>query len=168
MQHLNISRDDSLFVITSAGDNALHYAISAQPRRIHCVDMNPCQGHLLELKLAAASALSYDEFWAMFGEGRLANFEDVLDLQLSPFLSSVAYQFWRANASAFHTNFHMRGYSGHALRVAKWAFALGGVRGWVARMCGARTLEEQGRIWDEHLRPVLLAPWVERLFLANP
>lgn len=43
--------------------DALHYAISAHPRRIHCVDMNPCQGHLLELKLAAAFALSYDEFW---------------------------------------------------------------------------------------------------------
>ena len=64
--------------------DALHYAISAKPRRIHCVDMNPCQvrllhlwilgiithdlvlyfkGHLLELKLAAASALTYEEFW---------------------------------------------------------------------------------------------------------
>ncbi|GJE99974.1 related to Betaine lipid synthase [Phanerochaete sordida] len=168
MKHLNISRDDSLFVITSAGDNALHYAISARPRRIHCVDMNPCQGHLLELKLAAASALTYEEFWAMFGEGRLANFEDVLDLKLSPFLSSVAYQFWRANTSAFRTGFHMRGYSGHALRVAKYAFALGGVRRWVARMAAAETVAEQGRIWDEHLRPVLLAPWIARLFLANP
>ena len=133
MQHLKITRDDSLFVITSAGDSALpfplglcvhvrsrwltraflassgtlvpfydipdalHYAISAQPRRIHCVDMNPCQvcvirflreefkvsrmqlrgisdqGHLLELKLAAASALSYDEFWGMLS----LLFEDV-------------------------------------------------------------------------------------------
>lgn len=64
MQHLNLTKDDSLFVITSAGDSmsrfslvwwrisltywfgfvdALHYAISARPRRIHCVDMNPCQ-----------------------------------------------------------------------------------------------------------------------------
>ena len=62
----------------------------------------------------------------------------------------------------------MCGYSGHALRIAKWAFALGGVRHWVSRMVGAETVEEQGRIWDEHLRPVLLAPWIGQLFFANP
>ena len=69
------------------------------------------QGHLLELKLAAATALSYDEFWgtchahsradayaratwltarpAMFGEGKIDSFEEILDTRLSPFLSSV-------------------------------------------------------------------------------
>lgn len=62
----------------------------------------------------------------------------------------------------------MQGYSGHALRLAKYAFALGGVRKWVHRMLAAETLEEQGRIWDKHLRPVLLAPWISKLFLANP
>ena len=34
MRHLNLGRDDSMFVITSAGDNALHYAIAAQPKRV--------------------------------------------------------------------------------------------------------------------------------------
>ncbi|KIP07889.1 hypothetical protein PHLGIDRAFT_510955 [Phlebiopsis gigantea 11061_1 CR5-6] len=168
MQHLGLTREDSLFVITSAGDNALHYAISAAPRRIHCVDMNPCQGHLLELKLASAAALTYEEFWAMFGEGHIANFEEILDTKLSPFLSSVAYQFWRANAAAFRKGLHTCGYSGHALRIARWAFALGGARAWVARMVRAETLAEQSALWDAHVRPVLLAPWVSRLFLANP
>ncbi len=79
-----------------------------------------------------------------------------------------AYQFWRANASAFHSGFHMQGYSGHALRLAKWAFLLGGVRKWVRRFVDAESLEEQGRIWDHHLRPVLLAPWITKLFFANP
>ncbi|KAI0699007.1 hypothetical protein BC835DRAFT_1268331, partial [Cytidiella melzeri] len=169
MEHLDVREEDTLFVITSAGDNALHYAISARPRRIHCVDMNPCQqGHLLELKLAAAIALTYDEFWAMFGEGKIDRFEEVLDTKLSPYLSSVAYQFWRANTAAFRSCFHMCGYSGHALRLAKWAFWLGGVKEWVQKFVSAETVEEQGRIWDEHLRPVLLAPWIARLFLANP
>ena len=34
MKHLNLGPDDSMLVITSAGDNALHYAIAAQPRRV--------------------------------------------------------------------------------------------------------------------------------------
>lgn len=43
LEYLDISNDDVLFLITSAGDNALEYALKAQPKRIHCVDMNPCQ-----------------------------------------------------------------------------------------------------------------------------
>ena len=62
----------------------------------------------------------------------------------------------------------MCGYSGHALRLAKWAFWLGGVKEWVQRFVNAETVEEQGQIWDEHIKPVLLAPWITRLFLANP
>lgn len=30
---------------------------------ISCVDMNPCQGHLLELKLASIRALEYEDHW---------------------------------------------------------------------------------------------------------
>ena len=88
MQHLGLTADDSLLCITSAGDNALHCmsrarafeahaggliirvlldAISGppgeQPKMISCVDMNPCQGHLLELKLASIRALDYEDHW---------------------------------------------------------------------------------------------------------
>jgi len=34
MKYLNLSCADSMFVITSAGDNALHYAIETQPKRV--------------------------------------------------------------------------------------------------------------------------------------
>lgn len=43
MQHLQLTEQDRVLVITSAGDNALHYAIAAKPHAIHAVDMNPCQ-----------------------------------------------------------------------------------------------------------------------------
>lgn len=38
MQHLGITEADTCLCITSAGDNALHYAISARPKTIHCVE----------------------------------------------------------------------------------------------------------------------------------
>jgi Protein of unknown function (DUF3419) len=41
LEHLELSEHDSILAITSAGDNVLHYAINAQPARIHSVDMNP-------------------------------------------------------------------------------------------------------------------------------
>lgn len=34
MKYLDLGPEDSMLVITSAGDNALHYAIAAQPKRV--------------------------------------------------------------------------------------------------------------------------------------
>ncbi|PWZ03152.1 hypothetical protein BCV70DRAFT_197391 [Testicularia cyperi] len=168
MEHLDLGRDDSILCITSAGDNALHYAVDANPRRIHAVDMNPCQGHLLELKLACIASLTYDEMWAMFGEGRIDNFRELLDSKISPYLSSHAYQFWRLNTSAFDKAFYFRGYSGHALRLAKFAFTVTGVRKYVEKMCNAATVEEQQDVWNKKLRSTLINKPLIRLFLSNP
>jgi betaine lipid synthase len=49
LEFLNLNKDDVLFVISSAGDNALEYALKG-PKRIHCVDMNPCQVGIAKLK----------------------------------------------------------------------------------------------------------------------
>ncbi|KAF8521432.1 hypothetical protein BU17DRAFT_45793 [Hysterangium stoloniferum] len=167
MKVLKLTQDDSMLVITSAGDNALHYAIASQPKRIHCVDMNPCQGHLLELKLAAIQSLDYDDFFSLFGRGKNAKFRHLLDSSLSPHLSSSAYQFWRINADAFSSSFYMHGYSGLALRLAKLIFALAGVSKEVKAMCDCDSLEAQSKIWHEKLRPVLFNPIVIAL-LKSP
>ena len=168
MEHLKLGPDDSVLCITSAGDNALHYAIAAECKRINAVDMNPCQGHLLELKLACIASLEYEEFWQMFGEGKCDNFRELLDTKISPYLSSHAYQFWRLNTSSFDRAFYFRGYSGHALRIAKWAFRLMGVSKDVKKMCEADTVEQQQKIWNTRLRRALINPTFIRLFLSNP
>ena len=54
------------------------------------------------------------------------------------------------------------------MRLAKWAFWFGGVRHWVQQAVNADTVKEQGHIWEEHIKPVVLTPWITRLFLANP
>ncbi|KAJ7497210.1 hypothetical protein FB451DRAFT_1458187 [Mycena latifolia] len=167
MRHLQLSSNDSMFVITSAGDNALHYAAVSRPQRIHCVDMNPCQGHLMELKLAAIQCLDYDDFFALFGEGRHPNFRGLLDSKIAPYLSSSAYQFWRINAQSFSSSFYLRGYSGWALRLASYIFRLAGVSKDVEALCNADTLEQQEDIWRRKLRPVLLNQLVVAL-LKNP
>lgn len=130
------------------------------------------QGHLVELKLAALRALSYKTFFDMFGSGKLPNFRRSLDTELSPWLSSAAYQFWKANDGAFDRAFYRRGYSGWALRVTQvggilksrsrimlilvrmqWVLWLGGVLSDAKRMCGVDTIEEQERIWREKASP---------------
>ncbi|WVQ79348.1 hypothetical protein IAT38_001445 [Cryptococcus sp. DSM 104549] len=168
VKKLGINKDDHILAITSAGDNVLHYALAAQPARIHAVDMNPCQGHILELKLAAIQALEYHDFWLIFGEGRHPEFAKLLTTKLSPFLSSHAYAYWKTHASQFSRNFYFRGYSGWALRLAQVAFFLAGVRGDVKRICEASTIAEQERIWTKKIRPVFLNKVMVKLFLGNP
>ncbi|EIW71585.1 hypothetical protein TREMEDRAFT_67852 [Tremella mesenterica DSM 1558] len=168
VRKLGINKDDHILAITSAGDNVLHYALSAQCARIHAVDMNPCQGHILELKLAAITALDYHDFWLLFGEGRHPEFERLLTMKLSPFLSSHAFAYWKTHASQFKRNFYFRGYSGWALRLAQVAFFLAGVRKDVKRLCNASSTTEQERIWRKKLRPIIFNRFMVRMFLGNP
>ena len=151
-------------------------------------DMNPCQGHILELKLAAIQTLEYQDFWLIFGEGRHPDFDRLLTSKLSPFLSSCvpasslplsspvnhslmgshAYAYWKTHANQFSRNFYFRGYSGWALRLAQAAFFIAGVRKDVKKMCLATTTAEQNRIWTKKLRPILLNKVMVKGFLGNP
>lgn len=130
--------------------------------------MNPCQGHILELKLAAIQVLEYNDFWLIFGEGHHPQFERLLTSKLSPFLSAHAYAYWKTHASQFKRNFYFRGYSGWALRLAQTAFFLAGVRKDVEKICAATTTVEQERIWNKKLRPILLNKLMVKGFLGNP
>jgi betaine lipid synthase len=133
-----------------------------------CLIRNYSQGHLAELKLAAIKALTHEEFFDLFGLGKIKNFRSLLDSRLSPFLSSHAYQFWRLNSDAFKSSFYRRGYSGWALRLAKFAFWMGGASGAVERLCKAETIEEQQKIWNESIRPIVLKPSLIKFVAENP
>ncbi|CAI4218635.1 unnamed protein product [Parascedosporium putredinis] len=98
---LKIGPDDVILAITSAGDNILSYARQG-PARIHAVDLNPTQNHLLELKVASYTALPYEDFWMLFGEGKHPRFRELLMTKLSPHLSSRAFQYWVANVDTLN------------------------------------------------------------------
>ncbi|KAJ8325931.1 hypothetical protein QVD99_004097 [Batrachochytrium dendrobatidis] len=161
LEYMNIKPTDHMFVISSGGCNVLEYAAKVGPERIHCVDLNPCQNHMLELKLAGLSSMSYEDFWLLFGEGYIPKFSTLLDTHLSPHLSPYAYHFWK-QTSGF-SNLFKTGCSGLAIRVFQFVIRVRGLRPVVERMCSAPTLEEQNRIWLEELRPHLLSKWLIRI-----
>ncbi|CAG8634097.1 4742_t:CDS:2, partial [Scutellospora calospora] len=167
MKVLELKDDDTMFVITSAGDNLLEYALRGNPKRIHCVDLNPCQNHLLELKLAGITALNHKDFWSLFGKGKHMEFEHLLDTQLSPYLSSHAYQFWKTHSKTFQKNFFRTGSSGIALRLLHWIITLKGLSRDVTSLCHAKSLKEQKKIYDDKLRPAILHSWLIKM-LNNP
>ncbi|KAF2738140.1 hypothetical protein EJ04DRAFT_550133 [Polyplosphaeria fusca] len=153
---LKVRPDDVILAITSAGDNILSFAIES-PRRIHAVDLNPTQNHLLELKVAAFTALGYADVWKLFGEGKHAEFRDLLVNKLSPHMSSLAFQYWlQAGPTAFSkTGLYYSGGSGNALTLVGWLFRVLGLTAEVQKLCSAQTLNEQREIWQRSIRGVL-------------
>ncbi|KAG7699106.1 hypothetical protein KL930_002107 [Ogataea haglerorum] len=170
---LKLSSKDTVLAITSAGDNILAYAsLPDPPRRIHGVDLNPCQGHLMELKLAAFKSLKREEIWKMFGLGKIEGFRELLVTKMAPHMSSNAFQYWYANGEkTFCVNgrgLYDTGFSKWALRMARYVFKICGVTSDVDDLCAAKTIEEQKRIWDENIKPTLFNPIVSKLLIGNP
>lgn len=168
---LHFTKDDTVLAITSAGDNILSYAaLPDAPRRIHCVDLNPCQCHLLELKLAAFKALTKEEVWRMFGLGKIDGFDELLLTKLSPHMSSNAFQYWMKKGPKTFSGkgLYNTGFSKWALRMARYTFSLTGTTEYVEELCSATTLEQQKQIWYSKLRPTLLNPVVSRVLIGNP
>ncbi|KAG0198517.1 hypothetical protein BGX28_008037 [Mortierella sp. GBA30] len=168
LEVLNLQKDDVMFVITSAGDNALEYALKGQPSRIHCVDMNPCQNHLLELKLAAISELPHSEFWQLFGVGQHKDFHRLLLDQLSPSLSSAALQFWYKNKDTFDNCFYETGYSGLALRLFKWLLRIKGLSKAAEEITTTDKISVQEHLWENVIKPSTLPEWLVKWVLSHP
>ncbi|KAK5384212.1 hypothetical protein LTS13_002405 [Exophiala xenobiotica] len=158
-QLLQINKDDVILTITSAGDNILDYLLE-RPKRIHAVDLNPCQNHLLELKVAAFTALPYSDVWQLFGEGQHPNFRNLLLQKLSPHMSSQAFQYWLNRASVFSRpgGLYESGGSRHAIKLVRRLIKLFGLTAKVRTMCRVETLAEQREIW----------PCIRRILLSWP
>lgn len=171
---LDLGADDTVLVITSAGCNALDYALGA-PKRVHCVDANPRQNALLELKIAAIRHLGFDDFFAVFGEGFHARFDALYRTQLRDELSPFAQTWWDARISWFtsrRASFYFHGLSGLVARgVRTWFRTQPRLREATFALFDARDLDEQRRIYDERVAPVLWSKavnWtISRQFVMN-
>lgn len=62
----HITSDDVVFSITSGGCNVLAFLLD-NPQKVIALDMNPHQNFLLDLKLSAFKALSYEELLEFMG-----------------------------------------------------------------------------------------------------
>nr|POE89764.1 hypothetical protein CFP56_20233 [Quercus suber] len=167
---LKITGDDVILAITSAGDNILSYALE-RPKRIHAVDLNPAQNHLLELKIAAFRSLEYADMWKIFGEGKHENFQQLLIERMSPHLSSMAFDFWfHVGPSTFSPKsqgLYFTGGSRHALQLVSWLGWLVGVKKDFLAFSNSQTLNEQREIWTRRVRRVLLSQFLAYFVIGS-
>jgi S-adenosylmethionine-diacylglycerol 3-amino-3-carboxypropyl transferase len=158
---LGLTRQDVVLVITSAGCNALDYALLA-PRRIHAVDANPRQTALLELKLAGVRALEFDDFFRLFGEGFHPDVPALYERRLRDQLSPFAREYWDRNHAWFASrrgSFYFHGLSGLvACGFRAYLAARPSLGACVRALFGARSLAEQRQIYAEGVAPLMWGP----------
>lgn len=145
---------DEVLVITSAGCNALDYYLGGAGR-IHAVDMNPHQNALLELKLAGARVLEYDDFFILFGRGRSTNWLTQYRA-MRPHLTSESQAIWDRRGHSFfgghpkRRGFYFRGSSGtFAWLVNGYVNKFAKLRGVVDSLLDASSIQEQQTIYQE-------------------
>ncbi|MBX3178190.1 MAG: BtaA family protein [Candidatus Hydrogenedentes bacterium] len=156
-QALDLTPADSVLVITSAGCNALDYAL-AGAGRVHTVDMNHRQNALLELKLAGIRTLDYEDFFEVFGKGRKADFQRLYRNHLRTGLSEPAKAYWDRNWDFFdpaHSgkSFYFRGTSGaFAWIINRYLDFKPALRDGIDALLASECIEEQRRLYYEEIR----------------
>jgi S-adenosylmethionine-diacylglycerol 3-amino-3-carboxypropyl transferase len=116
---LQLTAEDRVLVITSAGCNALDYALTG-PAHVHAVDMNPRQNALLELKLAGIRKLQYEDFYGLFGKGHHPKAASIYQSTLRSELSPWSQTYWDKWIKFFDNprrSFYYRGTSGAFARM---------------------------------------------------
>jgi S-adenosylmethionine-diacylglycerol 3-amino-3-carboxypropyl transferase len=158
---LSLNADSKVVMLTSAGCNALDYLLD-NPASIACVDMNPRQNALLDLKTALFRAGSYDHLFQFFGEGKNREANDIFSDMLTDHLDEFAQKFWKRNLNYFdgkgvRHSFYWRGTSGAvAFMVKKFLEVNPGTRKIIHQLFECEDLAQQ-RVLYYRLEPRLLS-----------
>lgn len=156
---LDLHSDDTILMLTSGGCNVLDMVIEGA-KTVVAADLNPRQNALLEIKLAAIKALSYDEFFSLFALSDYALFRRVYAAKLRGGLSPFARDFWDNNGSFFKSVL-WSGTSGKAAYAMMAFCKLFGLGGLIADCKTCATLAEQREVYKKYEPKMLqVAAWV--------
>lgn len=151
---LQFNSDSKVVMITSAGDNALDYLLD-QPDTIHCVDVNPRQNALLQLKIACFREGDKEDLFQLFGKGKHPAIRKTYRDKLRRHLPEYAQDYWDKNLNFFSTK---------GVRKSFYHYGTAGTFAWMAsrylktrkklyrqvhQLFEAESLEEQTKIFNE-------------------
>lgn len=168
---LRIGEDDTVLSITSGGCNLLSFLLD-NPRKVIAIDVNPHQGFLLELKMAAFRMLSYQSNLEFFGVRPCSRRIECYRLLLRPCLSCDAARFWDGHLRQIARGIiHAGRYERYMRLLRKTVVAGFGKRRLIKRMFeadGPAAREKLYRekwqgVWWRFLTGVMLSRWLNSL-----
>ncbi|EDP61923.1 putative S-adenosylmethionine:diacylglycerol 3-amino-3-carboxypropyl transferase [alpha proteobacterium BAL199] len=160
-----------IVTIASGGCNVLAY-LTERPNAVITVDLNRHHVALNRLKHAAIGHLpDFETFFRFFGEADRADNIVAYDRHLADRLDPETRSYWDQltwtgrRISLFKRNIYKYGLLGRFITVLHILARLHRVD--PRRMLEARTMEDQRRIFDEHLAPVF-SSWLVRTLCRSP
>jgi S-adenosylmethionine-diacylglycerol 3-amino-3-carboxypropyl transferase len=167
-QALQLSSDDTVVSISSAGCNPLNFLCQG-PKRLISVDGNPAQNAILELKLAAIGALDYETFFDIFAARRPSVVAKVYRGRLRSHLSPGSQEFWDKNLWMAARGLYQFGRMGLFCRILRRFFLLLGIQQrHIEGFFELRSLEEQADWYRRFAAPKLWGRWSRRFVMFRP
>ena len=126
----DLSEDDHIITIASAGCNVLDYI--CQGAEVTAVDFNLCQINLTELKMVAICNIEYEQFFEIFSMSNMDLLRELYPTKLRPHLTQASVEFWD---EGIHTikSFMYSGTSGSmSYLLFQWLFPIFGL-GFIGR-----------------------------------
>lgn len=159
---LELTPEDRLLMITSAGCNALDYLLEG-PSEIDAVDVNFRQNALLELKRAAIRVLEWKDLFQIFGHGHHPHMRELYGDLLRATFDERYHPFWDREIRLFAGKlpFYFRTTSGY---LARWfAFYIDRVikvRPAIDALLNAPSVAEQIAVYERSLKDRIWGPWL--------
>ncbi len=159
---------DTVISISSAGCNPLNF-LCHSPRRVLCVDGNPAQNAVLEIKLAAIQTLDYDDFFAIFSAQDPGRVTRLYRRFLRANISETSQRFWDRNLWQLARNLYDYGRMGLFCRILRGVLTAIGIP---ARrreeFFELRSLPEQAEYYNRYVAPKLWGPVAKALTNFRP
>jgi len=169
---LQVNQDSVVLTISSGGCNGLALLLE-NPRHVYLIDRNPCQNALVELKIAAIKNLEYNEFWQLFGLGKLPNFSKLYYPKLRNDLSPSSQAFWDKKGYYFDgtgmkRSFYWRGTCGTVAWAIGYYFKIiPGLSSAIKKIFSAKSLEEQRKIYYGEVAKKLWNPIIDHVIKSS-
>ena len=147
---LKLDESSSVFMISSAGENALTYLLD-NPESIVTVDINKRQTALLELKMAILKESGYDDFFEFFGTGKSARYKEIYS-RVRDDLTPPSRKFWDSNISYFSPDgkgLFYQGGSGYFARLMRYLIKTNGLTEQVDQLIHEPKRSERERLFTE-------------------
>lgn len=165
MEALQIQPDSHVVTIASGGCNVLSY-LTANPRAITAVDLNPAHIALNKLKQQAALHLpDYASFHRFFGQADRPENIEAYKKYIRPHLDDKSRRYWesrdllgRRRISGFKSGFYKKGLLGNLIGFVHVMAKAYGID--PKEILEAKTVEEQREIFEKKF-----APFFDKKFL---
>ncbi|MEK8015814.1 MAG: BtaA family protein, partial [Candidatus Parabeggiatoa sp.] len=157
LELMQMNSDSSICMLCSAGCNALHYLLD-NPARIDCIDFNPCQIALADIKFTVIKSSNHTDLWHLFSTGIHPRIKSIYREQLRDRLLPISTVFWDSKL-----NFFRRGWVKKGLYYRSLSGSLPILADWMKKkdkdalveLFQINDLEKQRQIFDRHLLPYL-------------